>query len=137
MPLGNRFGRLVAPWTSIRVYVTADAGSASAFLDTNTRPTDVAAHIVPVSAVVRSIAATLPPPRLPSPGAVRSPALPAPPGPPSASKSPQPTFVPAVVNSGQFASRTSWLPPLSFVRQTCWKPVKIVPPTFGSAISGQ
>jgi len=41
------------------------------------------------------------------------------------------------VNSGQFASSTSWLPPLSFVRQTCWKPVKIVPPTLGSAISGQ
>ena len=39
-------------------------------------------------------------------------------------KSPQAGLLPAVVNSGQFASRKAWLPAQSWVRQTLKEPWK-------------
>ncbi len=105
--------------------MTADAGSASEFFEMKTRPVEVATHSVPVSDGARSVWASVPPFRSPSAARVRSLALPAPPatGPPSGTKSPHPGLFPGVVNSGQFASRKSRSPALSFVRQTLWKPV--------------
>ena len=64
MLLTNRPG-MVAESSSRRVHETALAGSASTFFEMKTRPVVVAAHALDVSAVVRSIAAMLPPARLP------------------------------------------------------------------------
>src|SRR5579864_312576 len=65
MPLMNRPGA-AAEVLSMRVNDTELAGSASAFLEMNTRPAVVAAHKVEVSPVPRATAATLPPERLPN-----------------------------------------------------------------------
>src|SRR5687768_1410690 len=69
MLLTNRFG--VTASSSRRVKLTAEAGSAFALLETNTRPVVVAAHRVELFARVRSTAATAPPARSPHSGAVR------------------------------------------------------------------
>src|SRR5919112_212483 len=113
MPLMKRFGSLVTSESS-RVKTTLLAGSASAFFVMNRRPVVVDAHNVPVSLAARPIRPTKPPTRSePDEDAPRSPGLFVPSGPASATQSPQPRLLPGVVNSGQFASRNAWLPPLS------------------------
>src|SRR5436190_14644142 len=101
----------------------------------NTRPVFVDAHSVPVLLVARSTAETQQPPRsAPYAADVRSVA----PVGPMRTKSPQIGLSPAVVNSGQFASRNAWSPPQSCVRQTLCEPSKIEPAAagFGSAMIG-
>src|SRR6202035_6039284 len=90
---------------AMRVKVTDVDGLASAFFETKTRPVVVAAHSVELSAMVRSVAATTPPARVPSAAAVRSPGWLGPAGPPSATQSPQAGSLAKVMNSGQLASR--------------------------------
>src|SRR4051812_39695667 len=65
IPETNRCGSLAAS-ESIRVNEAAAALTASAFLDTKTRPVLVAAHSVDVSLVARSVAAIVPPARSPN-----------------------------------------------------------------------
>src|SRR5438445_10666632 len=133
MLVGNRPGSLVDVW-SIRCQITELAG-ASALVEMKTRPVPVAAQSVPVSLGARSVTATAPPRRSAPYGAeVRSVAL----GGPILTKSPHAGSAPEVVNSGQFASRESRLPPQPWVRQALNEPWKIVPPLvgFGSAVNG-
>ena len=104
----NRFGS-TADDESRRSQTTEAAGSL-ALLEKKTRPVVVAAQSVPVSAVLRSIAATLPPERSPHVAEVsRVDGTPL----PIFTKSPQVGVAKNVVNSGQFASRNAWLPPQS------------------------
>src|SRR5690349_19354427 len=104
IPLTKRPGLFDAS-VSIRVNVTSAGFAASAFRDTNTRPVDVATHIVEWSLDARAIAATSPPARsLPYWVDVRSPGLvvpwsmlePKPDGSPSGARSPQPGWPPNV-----------------------------------------
>src|ERR1700687_1069215 len=131
MLLTNRFGEFAASESS-RVQVTEAAGP-SAFLEMNTRPVPVAAQSVPVSPDARATCAMKFPALVPRALLVRSPA-----DPPSSTQSPQVALAPSVMNSGQFASRKAWLPPLSVVRQTPCKPANIDPAfaRFGSAMIG-
>src|SRR6476646_3649384 len=102
MPLTNLRG-VTGDSVSRRVYLTSPGFAASALVLRNTRPRRVPTHIVDLSLGVRASVT-------PSP-AVRSPGVPAPPlpdGSPSATKSPQPGWLPAVVNSGQLFSRSDW-----------------------------
>ena len=69
MPAHEPVG-VVAVSSSIRVHVTALAGSALTFFDTNTRPREVADHEVDVSAFVRSTDETSPPARSPQAASV-------------------------------------------------------------------
>src|SRR6266852_5324274 len=102
MPLTKRLG-LFAASVSIRARATEEAGSASAFLRTKTRPGEVAAHSVELSLGVRAIAATpLPPARVgPKPAPVNCPEAPSV---PSGAQSPQGT-VKEPKNSLQFARK--------------------------------
>src|SRR5215203_4257195 len=138
MPDTKRPGSAVADGRgSGRVYVTEPAAS-FAFFEMKTRPVVVATHIVPLSVAVRSIAATKPPLRGVSAFVYAAPVRSVAPSGPMRTKSPQPAFVPDVVNSGQLASRYAWSPPQSWVRQTDCEPSKIDPAFagFGSAMIG-
>src|SRR5437762_14233593 len=131
MPLTNRFGSTLDEES--RRSQTTEPAAASALLEKNTRPVDVAAHIVLESVELRTTAATVPPERSPHSEEVScvdgtpSPIL---------TKSPQAGSEPEVVNSGQVVSRYAWLPPQSCVLHTLCSPTKIVPATTGSAIIG-
>src|SRR5437773_10188416 len=131
MPLTKRFGSTLDD-ESRRSQVTEPA-AASALLEKNTRPVDVAAHNVLESVELRVTAATVPPSR--SPHSVDVSCVDGTPF-PMITKSPHPGWFPGVVNSGQFASRNAWFPPQSCVRHTLNSPTKIVPATTGSAIIG-
>src|SRR5436189_4257595 len=126
IPLTNRFGSTLEEES--RRSQTTEPAAASALLEKNTRPVDVAAHIVLESVELRATCATVPRERSPHRADVRSvegtpfPIL---------TKSPQSGSSPGVVNSGQFASRNAWLPPQSTVRHTLCSPTKIVPATNG------
>jgi len=75
-----------------------------AFFEMKTRPADVAAHNVAVSELPRATDAIVPPARLaPRWSVAEAVRLVAPAG-PMRTKSPQAGLLPAVVNSGQFAS---------------------------------
>src|SRR5262245_34013891 len=75
MPLTKRFGSTLESG-SMRVKTTAVSGSASPFLETKTRPVEVAAQIVDVSPTARSTAATVPPIlSLPNPALLSAPAV--------------------------------------------------------------
>src|ERR1043166_4319468 len=63
MPLTNRFGSTIDEESSRSQ--TTEAAAASALLEKNTRPVDVAAHSVLESVEVRTTAATVPPERSP------------------------------------------------------------------------
>src|ERR1700730_3760967 len=125
MPLTKRPGELTAR-ESIRENVSElpsapeTVETASAFLETNTRPTEVATQSVPVSLGARVIAATTPKARLPRDGCVRSLAgVLCPVRLPSSTQSPQRTVGgKSRVNSLQCGSSVAWGPPLSVVRQT-------------------
>src|SRR6266853_4625822 len=137
MPLTKRFGLLAAS-ESMRVKVTEDAGSASAFLLTKTRPADVADHRVEESPAVRRSAATpLPPVRSkPKPLPINCPAAL---GSPSGTQSPQATLK-TPVNSLQFARKaaTLWAPtPCVLVRHTWPVPAYMVALTAGSEMMGK
>src|ERR1700682_267176 len=123
----NRPG-LFAAVLSIRCQMTAEAEIASELSEMNTRPVPVAAHRVLVSVGVRSIAATALPARVPQAAEVSwvDGA-----GVPMRTKSPHVGSAAEVVNSGQFASRNSRLPPQSCVRQTLQEPWKIGPQFAG------
>src|SRR5213593_300119 len=95
-----RGGELVAA-VSRRVQWTVLAGS-FALSVTNTRPVEVAAHIVPVFCGARAIHATAPPARVPH--AAELSCVDGTPS-PMITKSPQPGCAADVVNSGQLASR--------------------------------
>src|SRR5712692_6272164 len=106
MLVGTRPGEAPPDWLSIRVQTTELAGSFP-FVEMKTRPRVVPAQTVPVSAALREITTTAPPARA---GAgteyaalVRSVA----PAGPIWTKSPQPTWLEFVVNSGQLASRNA------------------------------
>src|SRR6267154_3086933 len=131
MPLTNRFGSTLDDES--RRSQTTEAAAASALLEKNTRPGDVAAHIVLESVELRTTAATVPPER--SPHSEEVSCVDGTPF-PMMTKSPQPGWFPAVVNSGQFASSVAWSPPQSCVRHTLNSPRKIVPATNGSAMIG-
>src|SRR5216683_4364500 len=108
MPLTNRFGSTVDDES--RRSQTTEAAAASALLEKNTRPVDVAAHIVLESVELRTTAAPVPPERSPHSeevSCVDGTPL------PIITKSPQSGSEPEVVNSGQFNSRNAWLPPQS------------------------
>src|SRR5882757_797712 len=131
MPLTNRFGS-TADEESRRSQTTEPA-AASALLEKNTRPVDVAAHIVLESVELRATTAPVPPDRSPHSEDVRSvEGIPS----PILTKSPQSGSEPEVVNSGQLVSRYVWSPPQSCVRHTLSSPTKIVPATTGSAMIG-
>src|SRR5205809_7824618 len=99
MALMARLGVLSCGVGSTR-FQTTDAAAASALSVMNTRPVLVAAHIVPVFCGVRAIQATAPPARVaPHTAEVKSE------GAPMRTKSPQPGWDAAVVNSGQLAPR--------------------------------
>src|SRR5947207_11646256 len=119
MPLTNRFGSTLDEESSRSQ--TTEAAAASALLEKNTRPVDVAAHIVLESVELRSTAATVPRER--SPQAVEVSCVDGTPS-PMMTKSPHPGWFPAVVNSGQFASRNTGSPPQSCVRHTLCSPTK-------------
>src|SRR5256884_977805 len=131
MPLTNRFGSTLEEES--RRSQTTEPAAASALPEKNTRPVDVAAHIVLESVELRATAATVPSERSPHSAEVSCvDGMPS----PMMTKSPHPGWFPAVVNSGQFASRNAWLPPQCFVRHTLCSPTKIVPATNGSAMIG-
>src|SRR6266498_2383377 len=94
---------------------TTEPAAASALLEKNTRPVDVAAHTVLESVELRTTAATVPPER--SPHAEEVSCVDGTPF-PMMTKSPQSGSEPEVVNSGQFVSRNVWSPPQSCVRHT-------------------
>src|SRR5438094_4736479 len=131
MPLTNRGGSLLEEES--RRSQTTEPAAASALLEKNTRPVDVAAHIVLESVELRATAATVPRER--SPHSVEVSCVEGTPF-PMMTKSPHPGWFPGVVNSGQFASRNIWSPPQSCVRHTLCSPRKIVPATKGSAMIG-
>src|ERR1043166_6992390 len=131
MPLTNRFGSTIDEESSRSQ--TTEAAAASALLEKNTRPVDVAAHSVLESVEVRTTAATVPPERSPhNEEASCVDGMPS----PILTKSPQSGSDPEVVNSGQLVSRSVWSPPQSCVRHTLNSPTKIVPATRGSAMIG-
>src|SRR5438094_10270990 len=131
MPLTNRFGSTLDEESSRSQ--TTEAAAASALLEKNTRPVDVAAHIVLESVELRTTAATVPPERSPHSEEVSCvEGMPS----PILTKSPQSGSDPDVVNSGQLVSRSVWSPPQSCVRHTLNSPTKIVPATSGSAMIG-
>src|SRR5262245_27574396 len=131
MELTNRPG-VAAESSSIRVQVTALAGSASTFFEMKTRPVVVAAHALDESAVVRSMAATFPPARLPQAALVKR-------GAPSSAQSPH-VSANVPVHSLQIAcaSATVLLPrPAVFVLNAVCVPAKSVFETTGSEITGE
>src|SRR5256885_7378395 len=131
MPLTNGLGSTLKEESSRSQ--TTEPAAASALPEKNTRPVDVAAQIVLESVELRSTAATVPPERSPQSASVSCvDGVPS----PMMTKSPHPGWFPAVVNSGQFASRNVGSPPQSCVRHTLCSPRKIVPATKGSAMIG-
>src|SRR5215510_7071014 len=131
MPLTNLFGSTLDDES--RRSQTTEPAAASALLEKNTRPVDVAAHSVLESVELRATCATVPRERSPHRADVRSvDGMPS----PMMTKSPHPGSSPGVVNSGQFVSRYVWSPPQSCVRHTLSSPTKIVPATTGSAMIG-
>src|SRR5947199_523991 len=102
MPLTNRFGSTLDEESSRSQ--TTEAAAASALLEKNTRPVDVAAHIVLESIELRTTAATVPRERSPHSAEVSCVD-----GTPSTmmTKSPHPGWLPRVLNSGQLASRVA------------------------------
>ena len=103
----------------------------SAFEDTKTRPRLSPTQSVPVSLGARTVAMMY------WPGALSAPKLAEDRSAPIATQSPQkPVKNLSPVISLQCTSREAWLPPLSFVRQTCCSPVNSVPDTVGSWIIG-
>src|ERR1043166_10078342 len=106
MPLTNRFGSTIDEESSRSQ--TTEPAAASALLEKNTRPVDVAAHIVLESVELRATAATVPPDRSPQSASVScvdgTPS-------PIMTKSPPRGSEPEVVNSGQLVSRYVCRPP--------------------------
>src|SRR5437867_1047284 len=131
MPLTNRGGSLLEEES--RRSQTTEPCAASALLEKNTRPVDVAAQSVLESVELRATTATVPRER--SPQSVEVSCVDGMPS-PMMTKSPQSGSEPEVVNSGQVASRYARLPPQSCVRHTLCSPRKIVPATKGSAMIG-
>src|SRR5436189_5676541 len=102
MPLTNRFGSTLDEESSRSQ--TTEAAAASALVEKNTRPVDVAAHIVLESVELRTTVATVPRER--SPHSAEVSCVDGTPS-PMMTKSPHPGWFPRVVNSGQFASRVA------------------------------
>src|SRR6478735_748207 len=130
MLLTNRPG-VVGESSSRRVHESAPAGSASTFVEMNTRPVVVAAQALDVSSVVRSIAAMLPPARLPKAAFVSLVG-------PSCAQSPH-SAVNVPVHSLQIACASAIVlepRPAVLVRKTVWVPANSVFETTGSEITG-